>query len=258
MIDPQLLRLVRQISERAKALHEDSVVLSEKAANLATLMMSFDDLLTADQPAAGPISLLDILETNDSARWPFPNWDRPLSKIRYMTIHHSAGQRATQNIRWWHRYHTGTKGWSRVGYHFGIAALDPGDPIELYQMNHLETHSWHDSRNTDTFGVCFAGDLRAGRDERPNDVQFDAFGRLCAWLFELDLPNWTGIVGHKSFGRTACPGDLRVWGDDLIDAAALYGCDIGGMFGATAEAILAIHDDGPMMLDYDEHSGMGE
>jgi hypothetical protein len=177
-----------------------------------------------------------------------------------MTIHHSAGSRETQNIRWWHRYHTGSKGWSRVGYHFGIAALDPGDPIELYQMNHLETHSWHDSRNSDTFGVCFAGDLRARYDVRPNDVQLDAFGRLCAWLFELDLPNWRGIVGHKSFGRTACPGDLGVWQDDLIDAAQKYGCDISGKVGAGAETLWMFEKlgDGPVMLDYDEHSGLGD
>jgi hypothetical protein len=241
-----------------EAIQRKAVKLAEDAADLATLALALDDFLKP--PVAGPTSLVDVLETKHDARYPFPNWNRPLSQIRYMTIHHSAGQRATQNIQWWHRYHTQSKSWSRVGYHFGIAALEPGGPIELYQLNRLKTHSWHDSRNWDTFGVCLAGDLRAGHDERPNDVQLDAFGRLVAWLFGRDLSNWASIVGHKNFGRTACPGSMGVWRDDLIDAAQLYGCDISGMMDtdseATGFAVESLGYDCPQPADYDEHEGL--
>lgn len=219
-----------------------------------------------------PTSLIDELPTNTNARYPFPDWNRPLSQIRWMTIHHSAGSRATQNIEWWHRHHTQNKSWSRVGYHFGIAAREQGGPIDLYQLNHLRTLSWHDSRNTDTFGVCFAGDLRAGHDVRPDGVQLDCFGRLVAWLFEEhDLPEWFAIVGHKRFGQTACPGDMDVWHQDLVNAAAKYGHDISGMISLRTSSLaktmfpvaaflrpLLGTDDEPSRADYDEHEGLGD
>ncbi|MHC4088706.1 MAG: peptidoglycan recognition protein family protein [Planctomycetota bacterium] len=260
------LELAEWLDEQAQALDTVRARLADRAAELRQ-----DGALDRPAPVVAPVSLLDVLKTNTSARYPFPNWKRSLSQVRWMTIHHSAGSRETQNIEWWHRYHTTTKSWSRAGYHFGIAALKQGGQIELYQLNRLQTHSWHDSRNWDTFGVCLAGDLRAGRDVRPNDVQLKAFGRLIAWLREeWELPNWTAIVGHKSFGSTACPGDFHLWRDDLIDAAWAHGHDISGMMTVRTEALAArtfavssaarrvatFWRRRPGAADYDEHAGL--
>jgi hypothetical protein len=165
------------------------------------------------------------LKTKTDAEWPFLKWDRDPADIKWITIHHSAGKRATTNIKWWHYYHTVSKSWSRVGYHFGIASMESGGPIGLYQMNKLSTVSWHDTRNHDTLGICFAGDFRVGYDVRPNETQVDLFGQLMAWLIP-QLPNLFAIVGHKRWQGTACPGDMDVYIQDLIDSAAKYGTEI--------------------------------
>lgn len=180
------------------------------------------------QAVPEPIDIVDDLPTNLNAQWPFPKWDRKLEDIHYITYHHSAGSRSSQNIMWWHRYHTGSKSWSRVGYHYGIAALNPGEEIKLYQLNYESTTSWHDTRNYDTLGVCTAGDLREGHDVEPNAVQLDCWGRLCYHLVP-QLPNLRAIVGHKYWQATACPGDIERWGQQLVDAAAKYDVDISGL-----------------------------
>ncbi|MHC4542900.1 MAG: peptidoglycan recognition protein family protein [Planctomycetota bacterium] len=214
-----------------------------------------------------PVRLIHELETNIDARWPFPRWGRASEEIRYITIHHSAGQRATQNIRWWHRYHTQNKSWSRAGYHFGIAAYEGGGAIDLYQINELSTVSWHDTRNHDTIGICISGWLSAGRDVQPNDLQLELFGRLMAWLLPR-LPNLESIVGHKHWQRTACPGDIHLWGYMLVDAAKRWGCDIGELLGheaahAATERILGMREavsrrKEPPRRDYLEHLSIGD
>ncbi len=243
---------------------------SEKIAGVVRLLEAVRDR-TPPMGVEPPISLIEELSTNPNAKYPFPNWNRSLSQIRWMTIHHSSGSRATQNIEWWHRFHTQSKSWSRVGYHFGIAARHSGGEIRLHQMNSLQTFSWHDGRNQDSFAVCFAGDLRQGHDERPNDVQLDCFGRLVAWLLEKNtLPEWSAIVGHKRFGSTACPGDIHIWYEDLIDAARQHGHDISGMIDLGTESLAArtfavvtevaktpaFWRKSPSLSDYDEHSGL--
>ena len=207
-----------------------------------------------------PENVIASLLTNEDAEWPFPNWERPVTSIRYITIHHSAGSRATTNIEYWHRLHTVSKSWSRVGYHFGIGMFRPGEDIGLYQMNELTWHTWHDARNYDTVGVCLAGDLREGHDVRPNDAQIDGFGRLMAWLIP-QLPNLEQIVGHSRFGHTACQGDMEVWMDDLIASAEKYGQTIEPLVSyekvsaavRARSAVVARLSDFPPLSAYDEH-----
>jgi hypothetical protein len=226
------------------------------------------EISVEDEPEIDPpIDIVDELDTNKAARWPFPVWDRPLTDIKWITVHHSAGSRDTQNIAWWDRYHREYKSWSRVGYHFGISAWEPGDEIKLYQLNRLSTVSWHDTKNYQTVGVCMSGDLRAGHDVRPNDVQLECFGRLMAWLVP-QLPRLEGIVGHKYWQATACPGDMHLWGDELVAAAAQYGQEIGplmveqqttrsNLFKSFATFRLPTAPT-PPRDDYDEHLGMGD
>jgi len=209
-----------------------------------------------------PIDAVAMLATRKDARYLFPNWSRDLEKIRWITVHHSAGSRAAQNIKWWHRYHTQTKSWSRVGYHYGIAAMEKGDDIELYKLNQLEWHTWHDARNFDTVGVCMAGDLRPDRDVEPNAIQCDCFGRLMFYLLP-QLPNLIGIVGHKHWQPTACPGAFEDWKPKLIEAAYVYGVDISAVIAnrALRQARVAVFDvagisGGPPKKDYDEELGL--
>lgn len=218
------------------------------------------ELVPSEIAVKPPLDLRGVLESHPDPRWPFPSKRRELADIRYITVHHSAGSRATQNIRWWHQYHTQSKSWSRVGYHFGIAALAQGGYVDLHQMNDLETISWHDSRNTDTVGVCLAGDLRAGHDDRPNEVQLECWGRLCAWLLP-QLPGLAGIVSHKRWQATACPGDIERWGIDLVDAAQRCGADISLLMSSDIPSRLlrfSLFRTTPPIEDYKEENGIGK
>lgn len=179
-----------------------------------------------------PKSLWETLEKNRDARYPFPQLKlknpaspRQAGDIKWITIHHSAGSRATTNVKYWHRLHL-SKGWSGVGYHCCIARLEsPADPIDLWEANPWWITTWHDTRNTDTFAVTFAGDMREGYDGRPNERQLDLFGRAMAH-YVPKFPNLQGIVGHKHWSATLCPGDLHTWGQGLISASRSYGVDI--------------------------------
>jgi len=220
--------------------------------------------LQSSQEFDPPINIISELPTYSDATYPFPNWERPVTAIRYITIHHSAGSRATTNIEYWHRLHTVSKSWSRVGYHFGIGMYKPGGDIGLYQMNEITWHTWHDARNYDTVGVCLAGDMRAGYDVRPNEAQIDGFGRLMAWLVPK-LPNLYQIVGHSRFGNTQCQGDMEVWMGDLITSSRNYGAEIEhlvsydkiGRVSRAVTALSAARMDRPPLSAYDEHQWEG-
>lgn len=215
-----------------------------------------------------PLDGIGRLETNRAARWPFPTLraKKPLPRrkpedIKYITLHHSAGSR-NSSITYWHRYHTKTKSWSRVGYHMGIAMWEPGADIDLYELNPPWEFTWHDGKNKDTYGLCISGDLRAGYDASPNNIQLKCFGRAIAYLLPK-LPGLQAIVGHKKWQRTACPGDLREWAPSLIAAADEVGHDIRGLLDTGARksyfslgAIKATRPSGPRAADYDEHAGL--
>jgi hypothetical protein len=174
----------------------------------------------------GPVNIIDELPDNENAEWPFLEWNRPLTNIKYITIHHSAG---SYSIDYWHSLHTGIRrSWSRVGYHFGAATFSKyPNEVDLYQMNKLATVSWHDTRNYDTVGFCFGGDLRAGEPYQgaPTDKQLECWGRFTAWIMP-QLPNLYAIVGHSRWSATECQGDLPGYAPMLIDASLQFGQDI--------------------------------
>lgn len=183
--------------------------------------------------AAPPVDIMGQLEWNWGAQWPFPSRARSLADIEYITVHHSGStDRDLTSISSWYLYHTRTKSWSSIGYHFCIASFEEkpmdGGVIDLYQCNPLEQVTWHDTSNYRTVGVVFAGDLRAGEDGSPNGLQVNLWGRLMGWLIP-QLPNLKGIVPHSYFQSTACPGDWVGWSDSLVESALGFGQDISGL-----------------------------
>lgn len=209
-----------------------------------------------------PISLVTSLATNEEAAWPFPQLratnpalPRSLESIKHITVHHSAGSRATTNVTYWHQLHTQTKSWSRCGYHLCVGGLTAGADIELYEVNPPQWLTWHDTRNTDTYAVTFAGDLRTGHDIEPNEIQLDCFGRAMAYCLPK-LSELESIVPHKFWQATACPGDIERWFPLLVDAAKQYGHNIEPLlrFVPTRSKklmqILSIGRTGPPLSDY--------
>jgi len=173
-----------------------------------------------------PVNLIDRLPWNNDSPWPFPR--RSLDSITMLTVHHSGGtDRDQTSIESWNAYHTRTKGWPHVGYHLGIGFYDKC--MGLYQFNRLDHITWHDSKNTRSVGIVIAGDLRPDEDEYPTQEQADLFGQLMAWLIP-QLPNLGYIISHKMVQSTACPGQIEVYGNMLIDAARTHDRDVTGMW----------------------------
>ena len=213
-----------------------------------------------------PIDLTTELETNTSARWPFPQL-RPINHreykpprqpedIKHITLHHTAGTREGSTAVYCHDLHTKSKSWSRCGYHLFCGSLNRGDDIELYEINPWEWITWHDSRNHDTYAVTMAGWLSEGHDVEPNDVQLDCFGRAMAYALPM-FPALESIVPHKMWQATACPGDIDMWWTLLVDAATQYGQDIAPLldFQRTRRRRFSFQTlllDGPPLADYEE------
>jgi len=230
----ELVGLMQGIPARVNELLERTTILLEETRGLATIVLGLDMLIKEKEGGEGrdwaPVDVVEALPWNGSARWPFPTRQgraqRKVEEIRYVTLHHSAGSRATTSIVGWNTLHTMRKGWSHVGYHFGVGSLEPGGEVGAFQLNRLGEFTWHDSRNSDTVGVCLAGWLEEGHDDAPTDEQADLCGRLLAWLVP-QLPNLKAIVGHQHWQSTKCPGELWRWGKSLVDAAARHGGEIG-------------------------------
>lgn len=199
---------------------------------ISTLALALDD---PDEPAPQPdppTDIMDILPWNPNPKWPFPTESRSLSDIYFLTVHHSgATLRDQTSIEAWNAYHTKTKGWSHIGYHFGIASLkrpDQGGVIDLYQFNRIDQVTWHDTYNYNSLGLVIACDCRQGRDGGPNDRQVDLWGEFTAWMLPK-LPNLLGIVPHNYFQQTACPGYWEGWKRRLVDSSATWGVDISDL-----------------------------
>jgi hypothetical protein len=205
-------------------------------AALESVRQAEKDILAAMKPQypipEPPIDVIDKLPWNDKSPWPFPTRGKTasLTRVKYITIHHSAGKRKDTSISWWNNYHAKSKNWPHVGYHFGIAALERKGAINLYQLNRIGEHTWHDARNFDTVGVCIAGDLRAGKDTEPTPGQTQLTARLLAWLIP-QLDNFIGVTFHKRIQATVCPGDVERWGEQIVQEVKKYGLDIGAQWG---------------------------
>lgn len=219
-------KLAELIADALEDLEQLAELLQVSSTNLLRIAGDLRDGLRDKAEPDSPIDIISVLPWHKRPRWPFPFRPRELSAIKYITIHHSGATPREKTSIWnWSQFHTEHKGWSRLGYHFCIGPLKLGGDIGLYQANDLEQVAWHDTRNYDTVGVVIAGDLRSGKDGRPTAEQIDLFGRLMTWLLP-QLPALEKIVPHSHWQHTACPGDIDLWGRDLIDAAAHHGADI--------------------------------
>jgi hypothetical protein len=222
--------LIRYMEGVATEVGAAAGALQRLSADLAEQAQELRDALERTAPKP-PIDVMDLLPWNGASPWPFPTQGKaaPLERVRYITLHHSAGKRALTSVSYWNDFHTRSKRWPHVGYHFGVGAFESGDQVDLYQMNRTGEFTWHDGRNHDTVGVCIAGDLRAGRDGAPSERQVELLARLFVWLIP-QLPNLTGITVHKKIGSTLCPGDVERWGRGVVEATRKTGLDITAMF----------------------------
>ena len=147
-------------------------------------------------------------------RWPY----QYSKKVRKVVLHHTAetgvsnGRQADEVMRAIYRYHTVSRGWGDIGYHYVIA---PDGTIFEGRAGGAGVVGGHVyCNNIGTIGVALMGNFN---DQEPTRGQISALRQLLPQLaaeYELDLtasstyhgeytPN---LLGHRDLGPSACPG----------------------------------------------------
>lgn len=138
----------------------------------------------------------------DSFNW---SWVRPLTEVRYLTIHHAAGpdNQTPDDIA---SYHVNSRGWGGIGYHFVISQNGT-----VYYVGDLTTARAHVlNMNHLALGICLIGTFIEGKV--PTSSQINSAHELCSQLLfrTPEIPGidgWEDVVGHQDLSPTQCPGD---------------------------------------------------
>jgi len=123
-------------------------------------------------------------------------------------VHHSATpDQKTFDWEAIRRYHTRERGWTDIGYHFGVEAVgDDGHLTVLFGRWPNEEGAHTLGRNRDSLGLCVVGNFDA---VSPTVGQYEAAGRLCAWLCWIYGMNpREDIQPHSMYAPKTCPGRL--------------------------------------------------
>ena len=116
------------------------------------------------------------------------------------------------------RYHTEERGWSDIGYHYGIEMVD--DDIMVYRGRpwwEKGAHCKAGGRNHDSLGICVVGKYD---DEPPSPQIYTATLDVLKVLCMAFWIRATNVYGHREFeDMKTCPGlkwDLDALRNDLI------------------------------------------
>ncbi len=154
-------------------------------------------------------------ENGRQLRWPY----QYSKKKRKVVIHHTAetgvskGRNADEVMRAIYRYHTVSRGWGDIGYHYVIAPDGTIFEGRAGGMGVVGGHVY--CNNIGTIGVALMGNFN---EHDPTSPQIVALGKLLPRLaaeYELDLTaeSWyhgkktPNLLGHRDLGATACPGE---------------------------------------------------
>ncbi len=129
--------------------------------------------------------------------------------IRYITVHHdgmspfyeSSERASAQRIESIRRYHSDTRNWGDIGYHYVIdrsGRVWEGRPIG-YQGAHVANH------NPGNVGVLLLGNFER---QTPAEAQLDALRQNVSWLMRQYNVPVNRVLTHMEWdgARTACPG----------------------------------------------------
>lgn len=114
------------------------------------------------------------------------------------------------------RYHTDTRGWSDIGYHFGIEDVSGSLVIMIGRAINVQgAHCRAGGMNSHSIGICVVGDYDL---EPPSpyrySVTLDLLTKLC---FIMSIPA-ENILGHRELEVSkTCPGNS--WDMNVIRAS---------------------------------------
>lgn len=130
-------------------------------------------------------------------------------------MHHSAsidGQ--AQNWGEIRRYHIHKRGWSNIGYHYGIEVVDYDYEILIGRFEH-ENGVHCTGQNSQAIGICMVGNF----EKHPVPLlQWHKALRLVRQIMKTHDLKPTDVYGHRDFKATACPGkklDMEKFRDEL-------------------------------------------
>lgn len=146
-----------------------------------------------------------IIDRIGHYKLPNRNWyRRDFTDIEAITVHHDAiphGNRWDDTILEQIKQTHINKNWPGASYHFWI-----GRTGKIYQLNDLDWITWHDSKNTNSIGICVNGYFHPDVNDTPEKRQLDSLYWLIRHLLEQYGKHIT-VRGHRDVSSTACPGD---------------------------------------------------
>ncbi|MCD5382602.1 N-acetylmuramoyl-L-alanine amidase [Candidatus Gracilibacteria bacterium] len=147
-------------------------------------------------------------------------WPHQYSKdIKKIIIHHTAESYKSQflpgkqKMRGIYRYHTLTKRWGDIGYHYIID--QKGNIYEGKSGGDYVVGAHAKCYNIGSLGISMMGNFQ---NQKPTLAQLRSLSKLIAYLgakYNLDVTKSSyfhgvysqNILGHRDVGKTACPGD---------------------------------------------------
>jgi len=126
-------------------------------------------------------------------------------KPNYIVIHHSA-TKDSGTVSWGaiREYHKRAKGWSDIGYHFGIEWMGDRDEVLLGRMpDQPGAHCI--GLNSNSIGICCVGNF----DELdPPEEQWQLCLQVVRWLMGIYRIPTERVIGHREWAKDgrSCPG----------------------------------------------------
>ena len=114
--------------------------------------------------------------------------------VKYLVLHHAAGNGSVEAI---HAYHRDTNGWAGIAYHLYVrkdGKVYAGRPMNC-QGGHCLNY------NGVSIGICFEGNFET---ETMSEAQ--KAGGVEAVRYAMGYYPGMKIVGHRELGATDCPG----------------------------------------------------
>jgi len=158
--------------------------------------------------AAGPIAVSGeylLIRRREWTKRKVGGNHRAMSGIRRITVHHTGEHKGMAEmgdrelIQRIEHFHTQTRGWSAIGYHYIIGRdgrVYEGRPAGI-QGAHVARHNAHN------LGVSLVGDFQK---HRPSDRQLAVLEHFLDDQRRRYKVGRQSVHGHRDLGPTICPG----------------------------------------------------